>query len=125
VDLDAPLRRPAPPVPLTTFIHSLQLVDARTRSWGGRLVVVIMPLYAEVVAHQLPPELQHDHLASVVAGLGIPVIDAAAEFARQDDPPHLYTMRVNNHPNQEGYRVLAQFVAGQLAQRSAAVAAAR
>jgi len=124
VDLDAPLRRPPPPVPLTTFIHSLQLVDARTRSWGGRLVVVIMPLYAEVVAHQLPPELQHDHLASVVAGLGIPVIDAAAEFARQDDPAHLYTMRVNNHPNPEGYRVLAQFVAGQLAQRSAAAAAA-
>lgn len=123
IDLDAPLRRAPPPVPLATFIHSLQLVQSSTRSWGGRLVVVIMPLYAEVVAHQLPPELQHDHLASVVAGLGIPVIDAAAEFARQDDPPHLYTMRVNNHPNPEGYRVLAQFVASQLSRTAPALAA--
>jgi hypothetical protein len=123
IALDAPLMRPAPGVPLTTFVHSLQLVDSTTRSWGGRLIVIIMPLYAEIVAHQLPPELHHDNLAKVVAGIGIPVIDAAAEFARQDDPAHLYTMRVNNHPNLEGYRVLAQFVETELARSSPVVAA--
>jgi hypothetical protein len=115
--LDAPLQKSDPSPPLDTFVRSIQLADTATRSWGGTLVVVIMPLYAEIVAHQMPPSLRHDHLTQVVTGLGVPVIDAADLFARQHDPAHLYTMRINNHPGPDGHELLASFVAEQLARR--------
>lgn len=112
---EAPLLVPPPPPTLGLFIRSLQLADATTRGWGGRFVVIIMPLYEEVVARQMPSTLRHEHLAKVVAELGIPVIDGAALFEQQRDPAHLYTMRINNHPNGEGYQLLANHVAAQLA----------
>jgi hypothetical protein len=117
LQLDEPLRAASAGPSTEAFIHAVQLANATTRGWGGRLVVVIMPLYEEVVARQLPPTLQHQHLARIVSDLGIPVIDTAAVFSKQRDPAHLYTMRINNHPNSEGYRLLADIVIGQLIER--------
>ncbi|HKU15984.1 MAG TPA: hypothetical protein VJQ52_16435 [Steroidobacteraceae bacterium] len=102
------------PIDLDPFIRSVHLAQASTKSWGGDFVVVIMPLYEEIVAHQLPPQLHHEHLAAMLHEAGVPTIDAATFFARQPDVAHLYTMRINNHPNPQGFAELSAFVVTEL-----------
>jgi hypothetical protein len=114
-------RRPAP-VDLESFRRCLELARRTTEGWGGRFVVVLMPLYAEVVAHEMPPPLRHGDLAALLAGMGIMVIDAVPTFLAAPDPRSLYVMRRNNHPNEAGHRLLAEFVAWQLQPAGSATA---
>jgi hypothetical protein len=104
-------------IDLGPFMSSVHLAQATTQSWGGEFVVVIMPLYEEIVARQLPPPLHHEHLAAILREANVTTIDAAAFFASQPDVAHLYTMRINNHPNPEGFTVLSNFVMTELEQR--------
>jgi hypothetical protein len=104
-------------IDLGPFMSSVRLAHATTQSWGGEFVVLIMPLYEEVVAHQLPPPLHHERLAAMLREANVTTIDAAAFFASQPDVAHLYTMRINNHPNPEGFAVLSNFVMSELEQR--------
>ncbi len=104
-------------IDLEPFLQSVRMARETTRAWGGDFVVVIMPLYEEVIAHQLPPALYHDRLAKLLRDNQFEVIDAAEFFGRQQDPARLYTMRVNNHPNEAGYVVLANYVMAELGQR--------
>ena len=46
-----------------------------TLEWGGDFVVVIMPLYEDVVVRQMSPSQRHEHLAQVLREEGIDVID--------------------------------------------------
>jgi hypothetical protein len=102
---------------LKPFLRSVQLAQDATKSWGGDFVVVIMPLYEEVVVHQLPPALHHDHLAAVLREAGVETIDAAEFFEDQPDVASLYTMRINNHPNPQGTALLGSFVMAELEKR--------
>lgn len=102
---------------LGSFIESLGLASETTRRWGGDFVVLIVPIFAEVVARDVPPTLGHEHLARVLSSIGIPVIDAVDFFLGQRDPAALYTMRINNHPTPEGYALLADYVIGELERR--------
>lgn len=104
-------------IDLGPFMSSVRLAQSTTQSWGGEFVVVIMPLYEEIVAHQLPPQLHHDRLAAMLREASVTTVDAAAFFASQPDVAHLYTMRINNHPNPEGFTVLSNFVMSELEQR--------
>jgi hypothetical protein len=108
---------PGERVDLGPFLHSVQMAQAATRSWGGDFVVLVMPLYEEIVARQLPPDLHHEHLVALLREAGVETIDAAAFFASQHDVARLYTMRINNHPNPEGFAALADFVTAELEQR--------
>lgn len=116
-------RRPAP-VDLENFRKCLDLARRTTAGWGGRFVVVIMPLYAEAVAHEIPPPLRHDDLAALLGAMGITVIDAVPPFLAAPDPRSLYVMRRNNHPTEAGHRLLAEFVGTQLRPADAATALA-
>lgn len=104
-------------IDLGPFMSSVRLAQSTTQSWGGEFVVVIMPLYEEIVAHQLPPQLHHDRLAAMLREANVTTVDAAAFFASQPDVAYLYTMRINNHPNPEGFTVLSNFVMSELEQR--------
>ncbi len=104
-------------IDLSPFMSSVRLAQSTTRSWGGEFVVVMMPLYEEIVAGQLPPSLHHDRLAAMLRAANVTTIDAAAFFARQPDVAHLYTMRINSHPNPDGFAVLSNFVMTELDQR--------
>jgi hypothetical protein len=113
------LEKPAPAPSLEPFKRAISLAQKTTRSWGGRFVVVIMPLYAEVIAHEMAEPLRHDRLASMMRDMGIEVIDTVPTFLAAPDPLSLYVMRRNNHPTPAGHQVLAQYVLDQLQARGA------
>jgi hypothetical protein len=102
---------------LTPFVQSVQLAASTTHAWGGDFAVVIAPMYEEVVARALPSALSHARLASLLAELGIPVIDPVPLFLAHADPAGLYTMRMNNHPTAEGYAFLTDYVVRELQRR--------
>jgi hypothetical protein len=99
---------------LSLFKRTLELANEETRGWGGKLVVVLLPIYAEVVAGQVEPDRRHENLARVVQGLGIPFVDGVRVFRQAQDPAALFTLRINNHPNAEGYALLAGEVIGSI-----------
>ena len=99
---------------LAEFVESLRLAKRATERWGGELIVVLLPIYAEVVAGQIEGNLRHDHLARVVDQLGISVVDGVELFEKHADPTALYTMRINNHPTAEGYALLADRVLAEI-----------
>ncbi len=92
---------------LAEFLHTLQLVKRTAEQWDGKLVVVLLPVYSEVVADQVQGNLRHDHLEKVVSRLGIPVVDGVDLFKQSPDPAEYFTLRINNHPTAEGYALLA------------------
>jgi len=117
VRLDAPLLRPAAPVDLSLFQRAVRLARQTTLEWGGDFIVVIMPLYEDVVIRQMSASQRHEHLAQVLRAEGIDVIDTAAIFASQRDPAALYTMRINNHPNIEGHQLIGRTIVDELSNR--------
>lgn len=117
LQLDAPLERPEPPVDLAPFMRIIRLAHTTTEKWGGTFIVVIMPLYEDVVVRQLPLNQRHENIAAELRKAGIEVIDAASPFAQQPDPASLYTLRMNNHPNEAGHALLGHYILDQLARR--------
>lgn len=106
-----PTRESGHPGPdLSIFLRALQVAKDASGRWGGQFIVLLTPLYAEVVADQMHEDLRHAHLAREIRRLGIPVIDGARMFKAQPDPAGLFTMRTNNHPTAEGYALLADAV---------------
>ena len=111
---------------LTVFVQTLQLVKRTAEQWNGKLIVVLLPVYSEVVADQVQGNLRHDHLAKVVGNLGIPVVDGVDLFKQNPDPAAYFTLRINNHPTAEAYALLAGRVMKEIdAQLSGPAIAAR
>jgi hypothetical protein len=110
-------RKPPPAPDLEPFRQALRLAHATTEAWGGKFVVLLMPLYAEVVMHQMAEPLRHDRLAGLLQREGIEVIDVAAYVLEHRDPRHFYQMRISNHPTPEGYRELVDYVRQELRKR--------
>ncbi|HVY81473.1 MAG TPA: hypothetical protein VG994_10865 [Steroidobacteraceae bacterium] len=108
------LEKPPEAPDLRPWEQSIDLARRATQSWGGRFVVVIMPLYAEVVSHDLAEPLHHEHLAALLRARGVDVIDTVPLFKSVSDPGSLYVMHRNNHPTAEGHRMLAEFITAQL-----------
>jgi hypothetical protein len=112
-------------VDLAVLRQSLHLAHQATKAWGGRLIVVLMPIYAEVVADQIRETVRHDHLAKIVSEMGIPVVDGVELFKAHPDPASHFTMRINNHPTAESYALLADQVLAEVVSQypNAAIAA--
>lgn len=101
-------------IDLAPFDRSVELAKRATESWGGRFVVVIMPLYEEVVTHTLEGPLHHEQLVRRLHDQGIEVIDTVPLFSSAPDPVALYVMRRANHPSAAGHRMLADYIISQL-----------
>jgi len=114
VHLDALFAPKPPPADVSHLVEIVRTARQEVAGWGGELWVVIMPSYAEVVAHEIPPELQGPAIAKALAPLGVPIIDAPAIFERQHDPASFYTLRSNTHPNALGHGLLAETILEQL-----------
>jgi hypothetical protein len=123
--LDAPLERPSDLLDLSLFLRLVRLAHDTTQKWGGEFIVVIMPLYEDVVVRQLPPSQRHENIAIELRKAGVEVIDAASLFAREADPASLYTLRINNHPSAAGHALLGSYILDELARRSAQQLAAK
>jgi hypothetical protein len=99
---------------LGEFVQTLQLVKRTAEEWDGKLMVVLLPIYSEVVADQVRENLRHDRLATLVSSLGIPVVDGVELFKQHPDPAGFYTLRINNHPTAEGYALLSHRILAEI-----------
>jgi hypothetical protein len=111
-----PIEPPRAP-DLRPMLASLDLMKQTIERWGGTFVVVIEPLYTEVVANQIDAVLRHDRLASSIENSGIAVVDAVEAVLPIDDRQGLYTMRIGNHLNARGNEIVGDFVVAQLQTR--------
>jgi len=112
--LKALLQKPPPPEDDRQAVAIVSLAKSTVESWGGQLVVVIIPMYAEIVAGQIPADRRHDHVVSTLRPTGVHIIDGAAYFLRQKDPAMLYSLGIDSHMNAAGHRLLADYVAADL-----------
>jgi lysophospholipase L1-like esterase len=82
-------------------------------SWGGKLYFVYLPSFRESQERELS-EL-NKYVLGTIAELKIPTIDAHKEiFSAHVDPKSLFPLRIKNHYNAEGYRLVAGAIAKRL-----------
>lgn len=115
------------PRPLTDFSQSLSIIaQARdtVASWGGELVVVLIPTFEEVVAKQIPADRTNERLVALLSPLGVHLINGVPLFRAQKDPAALYNLRSNNHLNQAGHLLLGNFIVADLASHDPELATA-
>jgi hypothetical protein len=120
----AVLRRADPPPDTKPFYDILKLARSEVEAWGGQFVVVVVPIYAEIIANDVPETLRSDRIADSVRALGMTVVDGGVIFRKRADPASLYAMRSLNHPNAEGDELLGEAVVGAIAARLASPEAA-
>jgi hypothetical protein len=108
------MARRAAAIDFTPFDRSVDLARRTTQSWGGRFVVVIAPLYEEVVTPGLAGPVHHDDVVRRLRARDIEVIDTVPVFTAAADPVDLYLLRRPNHPSAAGHRLLGDYIASQL-----------
>lgn len=100
--------------------HLVAIRDQAARQGGAQTIVFLFPYESQVYLDSYD-ETPIERLMEVGARNDIPVIDLAGlfrEHARAQDPPRELFLRGDRyHPNPEGYRLVAQRVAGELAAR--------
>jgi hypothetical protein len=82
--------------------------------WGGHLVIVLIPIFDEVVNDQIMASQSNAHMLSLLAPLHLHVINGVAYFRQQRDPATLYAMGMTNHFNENGHRLFADYVDADL-----------
>lgn len=99
----------------------LQEAKERIAEWGGQLYFVYLPFGIRYVKEFHEDRFDsRNRVLSIVKNLDIPVIDTHAEvFTRHHDPLSLFPLRLvtipgGNHYTAEGYRLIAQAIAGDL-----------
>jgi hypothetical protein len=98
----------------SAFLQILATAREEVSRWNGRLILVLMPMYDEVVLHQQPDAIRHSRLAAEVEAHGIEVVDGGELFEGAADPAGLFTLRMESHPNRRGYELLAEGVLSEL-----------
>ncbi|MGH8070760.1 MAG: SGNH/GDSL hydrolase family protein [Candidatus Entotheonellia bacterium] len=109
--LDWPRERRArrPEAPLDLLTKSLMRAKDSVRAWGGELHFVYLPhwhRYAEPRA----AEGHRDRVLEIARAVGLNVIDVHEAFAGHPDPLGLFALRLHNHYNEAGHRVVAEAV---------------
>lgn len=108
-DLGTALQRPPPQPILGHFERAIAHVAETLRSWGGRLIVVIVPNYE--ITTKLPRSVaQYEAIRRVLDDSAVRVVDGVALFDGQVDISGLYTLRSSNHPSERGHALLADAV---------------
>lgn len=96
-------------VDLELFRKILVVANDGVEAWGGKLYFVYLPQWKSIS----DPDFVQSHRDQVLAlmrELHIPVVDIYEEFTSREDPLLFYTFRLNNHYNEQGYRVVAYAV---------------
>jgi hypothetical protein len=108
-------RRPIPSPQLVHFARVLALMVNAARSWGGRVIVAVLPNY-EISAGGGRTRGRYDAVLRELEEAGVSVVDGPALFAAQPDVRGLYTLRIENHPNEQGHALLAEAVIAAIEQ---------
>jgi hypothetical protein len=113
VGFDAVTRRP-PTVPnLSVFARATQLIAETAGKWGGRVVVVMLPSY-ELSAGEPQAHARYDAVSQALQAAGVEVVDGPAVFAAHPDFLELFTLGMDNHPNERGHAALAHAIIATL-----------
>jgi len=105
------------PPPLADYSASLELIaqaKQMVEGWGGHLVIVLIPVFDEVVHDRVSPSQNNARLLSLLEPLHLHVINGIPYFRQQPDPTMLYTMGMSNHFSVEGHRLFANFIDADL-----------
>lgn len=98
---------------LQLFARILGEADRFVDSWGGQLYFVSLPEYLEFTRG--PTSFQsYSEVMSIVADLGIPLIDLRETFREHADPFSLFPLRLPAHYNESGYALVAETILEQI-----------
>jgi hypothetical protein len=103
------------PIDFSLFNQSLRRARDAVASWGGHLIVVVLPGRGYFIGDR-PEMLRHDGVVRAVRALGVPLIDGITVFGTQPEPTQLFALGALGHPNAEGNRLLAQHIVERIEQ---------
>jgi hypothetical protein len=109
VDVELGTQRPAPPPGVAEFRRAVDRVAETAGRWGGKVIMVILPSY-ELSVGRPRDVARYDAVANVLRGSPVTVLDGAELFAADPDYLRLYTLRMDNHPNELGHALLGDAV---------------
>lgn len=98
--------RSSPPA----FGEILARARDRVASWGGRLLFVYLPDYHRFTG--VKSFSARRRVLEIVDELCIPWLDLAPAITAHDDPLALYPFRIHGHFAADGYRLVAEEIAG-------------
>jgi hypothetical protein len=101
-------RSPAAP-DLTHFTRTLEHMSEATARWGGRLVVLMLPSYS-LSSGNPTAVARYEAVTQSLRTAEVEVVDGVALFAAEPDFLALYTLSIDNHPNERGHALLAEAV---------------
>ncbi len=116
VDLDvAPQRVPETPS-LSDFELAVDRVAETAGRWGGRVIVVILPSY-EISVGRPQDVARYEAVSAALRDSAVTVVDGAALFSAERDYLRLYTLRMDNHPSEQGHALLGEAVVAAINSR--------
>jgi len=102
---------------LELFAKILAVANAEVRGWGGELLLVYLPERRRFNSRLMPTVGEnHDPIAieravsRITGELKIPMLNAAAEFGKVQDPAGLWNAR-RYHYNSAGYEIVSELIA--------------
>jgi hypothetical protein len=109
VDADLGSQREPEAPDLSEFELAVNAVAETVRRWGGRVIVVVLPSYE--ISEGRPQNIErYEAVTAALHDSPVTVVDGAALFAAEPDHLRLYTLRMDNHPNEQGHAVLGDAV---------------
>jgi hypothetical protein len=112
--LKSVMYQPAVPEDLGTALNIIKVARDEVEGWGGKMVIVLIPTYEEVVANQTLPGRRNERVLTLLEPLHVHVINGVELFRRQHDPAGLYNQRSSNHFNEDGHRLLGEYIVADL-----------
>ena len=97
------------------FIEIIDTTDQLISDWNGKLYFVYLPAYSK---YSVGKDFgYYNSIIHIIKKLGIEVIDIHEEgFSNHPDPISLYTFRLANHYNVDGYELVSKIIKKRLDQ---------
>jgi hypothetical protein len=109
IDSQSVVRR-SPRVPdLSIFERAVGRIADTAGGWGGKVIAVILPSY-ELSIGQPQYVARYEAVAKLLRASPMTVVDGVALFAAEPDFQSLYTLRMDNHPNERGHAMIGDAV---------------
>jgi hypothetical protein len=105
---------------LSTWAEAIAMAKRDIAAWGGRMVVVYLPMPRTLRTHSDDPF--KPYVLNALRKLNVPLVDFSAELLQLADPMSVYRLAdgsLSNHYNEDGHRRLAQSLARFLKRRTA------
>ena len=94
---------------LAHFGRAVDLMADSAGRWGGTVIVAILPSYR--LSHGEPADIaRHAAVLRALDRRPVTIVDGGALFASQTHVDDLYTLGIENHPNEKGHALLASAI---------------